>query len=64
VRQANFFVLRNSYMPAVLVECGFISNSSEEKLLRRGEFREKMARGVAAGLVRFLREYERRINGT
>ncbi|MBM3315340.1 N-acetylmuramoyl-L-alanine amidase [candidate division WOR-3 bacterium] len=64
VRQANFYVLRNVFMPAVLVECGFISNSSEEKLLRRPEFREKMAKGIGAGLVAFIRQYERRINGS
>jgi len=63
VRQANFHVLRNNYMPAVLVECGFLTNRSEEKLLRQGEHREKLARGIAEGVVEFARAYERRLNG-
>lgn len=63
VRQAGFYVLRGCFMPAVLVECGFISNRSEEKLLRRSEFRDKLARGIADGCLAFIREYERRLNG-
>ena len=63
VRQANFHVLRNNYMPAVLVECGFLTNRSEEKLLRQGEHREKLAKGIADGVVAFAQAYERRLNG-
>lgn len=63
VRQANFYVLRNIFMPAVLVECGFLSNPREEKLLRKAEHREKIARAVAKGIVAFTRDYERRLNG-
>jgi N-acetylmuramoyl-L-alanine amidase len=64
VKQANFFVLRNNYMPAVLVECGFISNKSEEKLLLTPKHRERIASGVADGIIEFIRQYERKINGT
>ncbi|MEO0085834.1 MAG: N-acetylmuramoyl-L-alanine amidase [candidate division WOR-3 bacterium] len=63
VRQANFHVLRNNYMPAVLVECGFLTNRTEEKLLRQGEHREKLARGIASGVIEFAQAYERRVNG-
>ncbi len=64
VRQANFFVLRNNYMPAVLVECGFLSNRSEEKLLRNPAHRERVAEGVCRGVVKFVKQYEQRINGS
>ncbi len=63
VRQANFFVLRNNYMPAVLVEVGFISNRSEEKLLRNSAHREKLASGISQGILDFIKAYEKRING-
>jgi N-acetylmuramoyl-L-alanine amidase len=63
VRQANFYVLRNNYMPAVLVECGFLSNRAEEKLLRTGEQRERFASGIAAGVEAFVQAYELRANG-
>lgn len=55
VRQANFYVLRNGFMPAVLIECGFLSNRSEEKLLRRPEHRERLAEGICRGIVEFTK---------
>ena len=55
VRQANFYVLRNCFMPAVLIECGFLSNKSEEKLLRQPEHRERLAEGICRGIVEFTK---------
>ncbi len=63
VRQANFYVLRNIFMPAVLVECGFLSNRQEEQALRKPEYRAKLARAIAAGIISFAKEYELRLNG-
>ena len=47
--QPNFFVLRNTKMPAVLVETAFIDNPADAKLLREREddFAKAIARGVA-----------------
>jgi len=64
VRQANFYVLRNNFMPAVLVECGFLSNKSEEKLLRQLEHRERLAEGISRGIVEFTRLYSPKANGS
>jgi N-acetylmuramoyl-L-alanine amidase len=63
VRQANFYVLRNNFMPAVLVECGFLSNRSEEKLLRQGTHRERLAEGISRGIVEFAKLYSPKANG-
>jgi N-acetylmuramoyl-L-alanine amidase len=63
VRQANFYVLRNNFLPAVLVECGFLSNSSEEKLLRQSDHRERLAEGISRGIVEFARVYRPKTNG-
>ncbi len=63
VRQANFYVLRNIFMPAVLVECGYLSNRGEEGLLLKTEYRAKLARAIADGVANFAVEYERRLNG-
>ncbi|MGH8005228.1 MAG: N-acetylmuramoyl-L-alanine amidase family protein [Limisphaerales bacterium] len=59
VDQAGFFVLNRVYMPAVLVETAFISNPNEEKLLRKGDFQEKIARGVYRGILAFKGKVER-----
>jgi N-acetylmuramoyl-L-alanine amidase len=63
VRQANFYVLRNNFMPAVLVECGFLSNKSEEKLLRQTDHRERLAEGICRGITEFARLYSPKTNG-
>lgn len=51
VKIANFVVLRNSNCPAILVECGFISNSDEELLLMNEQYRESLANAIVKGLT-------------
>lgn len=53
-RQAGFRVLRAPDVPSVLVELGYLSNETDEQLLRDAEWRAKMA----AGLVEAIRVYE------
>jgi|GEM_PF-184670 len=47
VKQAGFAVLRGTFMPAVLVEIGFISNRNEEQLLADADVQERIARKLA-----------------
>lgn|SRR5574341_374578 len=58
VDQAGFFVLNKAYMPAVLVETAFISNRSEEKLLKKDSFRQKIAEGILDSILNFKEKYE------
>jgi N-acetylmuramoyl-L-alanine amidase len=51
VRTANFRVLRMANYPAVLVECGFLSNRSESNQARDWEYRELLADRIAEGIV-------------
>ena len=41
-------------MPAVLVECAFISNSEEERLLREDSFQQKIAQGIVDAIVEYF----------
>ena len=50
----NYFVLKQTQMPAVLVECGFLSNPAEAELLQTEEYQRKIAWGIFAGIVRFM----------
>ncbi len=59
VKQANFFVLRGAYMPAVLIELGFLSNANEEALLRNSEYQDRLARTIFEGIKRFKFRYDR-----
>lgn len=45
-----------SRVPCVLVECGFLSNPVEDRLLASPHYQDKLARGIADGVVAFLRE--------
>ena len=56
VRTANFFVVKNTWMPAALLEVGFISNPQEEQTLNSPAFQQKMAVSIVAGLDRFFNE--------
>ncbi len=59
VKQANFYVLRGAFMPAVLIELGFITNADEEALLATDLYRERLARTIYEGLKRFKYRYDR-----
>ncbi len=61
VRQGPFQVLVGATMPAVLVEVGYLSNRSEEKLLRSSSYQAKIADALADAVVNYLAEYGRRV---
>jgi N-acetylmuramoyl-L-alanine amidase len=63
VQQANFAVLRGSYMPAVLVEIGFGSNQSEATYLSDQDNQRAIARSLAESVLAYLAHYESRIGG-
>ena len=63
VQQANFAVLRGSYMPAVLVEIGFGSNQSEATYLSDQSNQRALARNIAESVVAYLAHYQSRIGG-
>src|SRR5213594_3718570 len=51
IHTANFRVLRNATCPAVLVECGYLSNRSEGGQARDWEYRELLADRIAEAIV-------------
>lgn len=53
---ASFQVIRETRMPAVLMELGFLSNPHEDYLLSTNPYRLKAAQGIHDGLVRYFQE--------
>ncbi|WP_139491936.1 N-acetylmuramoyl-L-alanine amidase [Brevibacillus dissolubilis] len=49
----NLYVLRNTTMPAVLIEAGFLSNPTENQQLMSPAFQEKVAQALAAAIVEY-----------
>lgn len=53
---ANYYVLKQTSMPAVIVECGFLSNKSDSANLQAGEYQEKIAWAIYTGIVKYYEE--------
>ena len=51
IRSAEFYVLRKCRLPAVLVECGFLTNPTEAQLALTTVYREQIAEQIAAGII-------------
>jgi N-acetylmuramoyl-L-alanine amidase len=54
VKQANFAVVRETEMPAILIEAGFLSNASERAKIHDPAYRRSLAKGIADGVDRYL----------
>ncbi|MGD7043310.1 cell wall-binding repeat-containing protein [Jeotgalibacillus proteolyticus] len=53
----DFYVTRNAQMPSVLLEVGYMSNPTEEKLIKESGFQQKVAVGVANGVDNYFDTY-------
>ena len=50
VRRRGYYVLRKTTVPAVLVECGFLTNPTEGAYAQSASYRQKLADEIAAGI--------------
>jgi N-acetylmuramoyl-L-alanine amidase len=53
VRYRGYSVLRKNRLPAILVECGFLTNAAEAARISDSNSRERLARAIAAAIVRY-----------
>jgi N-acetylmuramoyl-L-alanine amidase len=51
VRRRGYFVLRRTTVPAVLVECGFLTNPAEAQHAQDNTYRQKLAQEIARGIL-------------
>lgn len=58
VKKANFGVIRETNMPAVLLEICFISNLEEEELLKKALFQGEVANSIVLGILNFINQRE------
>ena len=54
VRVKNLHMTRETKMPAILCECGFVSNPEQENQLRQPETQRKLAQAIAGGILAHL----------
>ncbi|MBQ9092334.1 MAG: N-acetylmuramoyl-L-alanine amidase CwlD [Anaerotignum sp.] len=50
----DYYILRTTEIPAVIVECGFLSNQEEEKLLNDAGYQEKLAWAIYCGILDYF----------
>ncbi|MEY3481391.1 MAG: hypothetical protein RIQ71_2166 [Verrucomicrobiota bacterium] len=53
MKRARFAVLRRAVTPAVLVECGFVTNPRDARLLNDAKWRARLADSIARGIIEF-----------
>ncbi len=58
VKQAGFLVLRNTFMPSVLIETGFLTNDKEGAYLNSKKGQEEMAKAIYNGIIEYKKEYD------
>ena len=51
IRRRGYFVLRRTSIPAVLVECGFLTNPTEAQLALQSGYRQRLADRIADGVM-------------
>jgi len=65
VRKAPFVVLIGADMPSILTEISFLSNPSDEQLLKKPEYRQRVAEGLYQGVSDYLQSMNSvAVNGT
>ena len=57
VKQGPFWVLHGAFMPSILIELGFLSNSEEGEYLNSEEGKNEMARCIANAIIDYKRQY-------
>ena len=50
VRRRGYYVLRRTAIPAVLIECGFLTNPTEAQYAQSAAYRQKLAENIARGI--------------
>lgn len=55
VKLGRFYVIRETSMPAILIEMGFLTNYDEWASMRRKSYLEKMAKGIALGVHNYMK---------
>ena len=56
VKESGFFVLRNTLVPSVLIEVGFITNRTEARRFQSPSHRQEVAGMLARGILEYMRE--------
>lgn len=54
LKKTNLYLYRNTTIPGVLIECGFLSNPNERFLLRQESYQEKLSRSITDAVIEYF----------
>lgn len=54
----NYYVLKATQLPAVIIECGFLTNPEEERKLNSEVYQNQMALGIYLGILRYYEQIQ------
>ena len=54
IRQRGYRVLRKNRLPAILVECGYLTNHFEAERASNPNYRQRIARAIASAILRYV----------
>lgn len=54
ISYGDYYLLKCSNMPSVIVECGYLTNPEEEALLQDKNYQEKVAYAITCGIIRYF----------
>ena len=54
ISPGNYYMLKCTAAPSVIVECGFLSHEDEEKLLQTDEYQNKITDAICNGILNFI----------
>lgn len=52
----DYYILNDNSIPSVIVECGFLSNNAEEKLLKDEKYQNKISWAIFSGINKYFEE--------
>lgn len=56
IKAASFYVLKNTQIPAILVEIGYITNAKEAKYLKSDSYRQEIVGAIAKGIINYQQQ--------
>ena len=55
IKTTDLYMYKNTTTPGVLIECGYLSNYIDRKLLQDKKYQEKLAKVITNGVIKYLK---------
>lgn len=63
LKTTNLYLYKNTTVPGVLIECGFLSNPNERYLLRQPSYQEKISKSITNSVIEYFQTVSNSASG-